>query len=637
MASPGVTVTRRSSFDDHLPRVLRGRWQALAGIVVFCALAIVVCGSVSPLSSSSMPVCSCGDAVQEVWFLAWPAYAISHGMNPFFTNYLAYPRGLDLMSSTSMPLLGIIASPVTLTLGPVAAFNLLIRVAFATSATSMFLVLRRYVTWWPAAFMGGLLYGFSPYMLNEGYSHLFLIFVPLPPIIFLLLEDLLVTSRWRPTRTGAALGLAAVAQLLISAETLAITVIVALAGVAILALRHPVAARQAMRAGLNALFVAVAVFLVLAGYPVWAYVAGPQHVSGPQHPKLTYVLFHNDLFATVLPTVYQLLGPTSWKIRGDVLFQGNPVDHVSYLGIPLVLLLGYLALRYRRVGMVAEWALLGLGALVLTLGARLYIDGTIHAQWLRLPYDVLLHLPLLDGLLAPRFILAVYLAAAVILAVGLDRVRRDGLFGSGMKRHRAITKPARGALRTVTCVTLGAVALVPFVPWMPFVSDPIPLPSFFARSAMVDRIPVGSVVLTYPNPQLPTVFGAAFPQLEAMLWQAEQDMHFRIVGAYAAQPYAGGVGQGNELLDQPKVVQELFGWALYGSSAVTAVPVTPAVLAALRHFCTEYSVSTILVDPTLGMHPSVVVSYVSAALGRPPQHLGGLDAWFDVTSVVGDG
>jgi hypothetical protein len=153
----------------------------------------------------------------------------------------------------------------------------------------------------------------------------------------------------------------------------------------------------------------------------------------------------------------------------------------------------------------------------------------------------------------------------------------------------------------------------------------------------VDRIPTGSVVLTYPNAQLPTVFGAAFPQLEAMLWQADTDMRFRIIGAYAAQPYGGGVGQGDQLLDQPKVVQELFGWALYGSSAVTAVPVTPATLGALRQFCTEYAVSTILVDPTLGMHPSFVASYVGTALGRPPQHVGGLDAWFDVARSLEPG
>jgi hypothetical protein len=633
MGSAGELTTTAWSLDDHLPPVLRGRWQAVAGVAAYCALAVVVCGGGSPLSATSMPVCACGDAVQEVWFLAWPAYAISHLVNPFFTNYAAYPHGLDLMSSTSMPLLGIVASPVTLTLGPVAAFNLLIRLAFALSATSMFLVLYRYVKWWPAAFIGGLLYGFSPYMLNEGYSHLFLIFVPLPPIVFLLLEDLLVTRRWRPLPTGAVLGLVAAAQLLISSETLAITAVVAGVGVAILILRHPAAARERMGSVLEALSVAAAVFLLLAVYPIWQYVAGPQHVSGPQHPKSTYVMFHNDLFGTLVPTSYQLLGPKSWKARGDVLFQGNPVDHVSYLGVPLVLLLVYLVLRYRRVGMIALWAMLGLGALVLTLGPRLYIDGTLHAPWLRLPYVVLLHLPFLDSLLAPRFILAVYLAAAVIVAIGIDRVRTEGLFGAARHRRAMVELPHR-LFRAAVCIILAALALAPFLPWSTFTSDPIPLPSFFHSSAVVDRIPIGSVALTYPNPQLPTVFGVAFPDLEAMLWQADEDMRFRIIGAYAAQPYAGAVGQGGELLDPPRVVQELFGWALYGSSAVTPVPVTPPVLAALRQFCLDYSVSTILVDPTFGMHPSAVVSYVSAALGRPPQHIGGLDTWFDVAQSL---
>ena len=50
----------------------------------------------------------------------------------------------------------------------------------------MCLVLRRWTNWWPAAFVGGLLYGFSAYE-TTGNPHLFVVFVPLPPIFFLLL------------------------------------------------------------------------------------------------------------------------------------------------------------------------------------------------------------------------------------------------------------------------------------------------------------------------------------------------------------------------------------------------------------------------------------------------------------------
>ena len=62
----------------------------------------------------------------------------------------------------------------------------------------MFFVLRRYTTWIPAAFIGGLLYGFSPYMVGQGEGHIFLMLAPVPPVMFLLLDEILVrqSARW---------------------------------------------------------------------------------------------------------------------------------------------------------------------------------------------------------------------------------------------------------------------------------------------------------------------------------------------------------------------------------------------------------------------------------------------------------
>lgn len=610
-----------------------GIWQPVVGIAIFCGLALLAFGGTSPIGTTAMPMCACGDAAQEVWFIAWPAYAISHGLNPLYSNFIAYPHGINMMSSTSMPLLGLLASPVTLTIGPVAAFNLLVRLAFVLSATSMMLVLKRYVSWWPAAIAGGLLYGFSPFMLSDGFTHLFVTFLPLPPMVLLLLGDLLVQHRWPARRTGLLLGLVAAGQLLISAEILAITALVGLTGVVLLAIRHPVGARESLRQVGTGLAVASGPFAVLAAYPMWVYVAGPQHVTGPQHPRLTYSLFHNDLLGTVVPTNLERLGLASWIDRGNLLTQGNSVDHVSYLGVPLLVVLAYLIVRYRREGMIALAALLGAGALVLALGPTLYINGTSHLTGVRLPYDLLLHLPLLNGILAPRFVLVAFMFAAVIIGIGLDRVQRDGLLprrASPGAAVRATSDPGRHAVRTASALVVALVALAPLFPAHEFASDPIRVPSFFRSAATLDLVPAGSVVLPYPEAQLPTVSAAVSPEVSSMLWQAVAGMRFRMIGAYAAQPSGSGLGQGDQLLEPPKVVQRLFAWGFYGSPAITPVVVTPAALVALRVFCARYDVSAILVDPAVGVHPGVVVSYVTRALGRPPRHLGGVDAWLAV-------
>jgi hypothetical protein len=618
---------------------LRANWQPIAAIAIFCGVAVLIFGG-NPFSTSALPQCACGDTAQEVWFLAWPAHALAHGANPFFTDAAAYPRGLDLMSSTSMPLLGVLAAPVTLTLGPVAAFNLMARLAFVFSGTSMLFVLRRYVRWWPAAFAGAFLFGFSPFMFAQGYTHLFLTFLPLPPLVFLLLDELLVRQVRRPARTGAVLGLVLVAQLLISAEVLTITVLVAVATVVLLVARHPVAARERAGRVLSGIGAAALVFAVLGAYPLWAYAAGPQHVTGLQHPAGTYYLFHDDLLGVLFPNVLQRFRlPGLSDSRGNGLLQGNGVEHALYLGIPLLAFVLYVVVRYRRTGVVVIGGAVAAASLVLALGPRLYVDGTLRFASLRLPYDALLHLPLLKGILAPRFAIGIYLGVALVLAFGLDRLRADGL---GLRRSGAAIRAsgdggrASGVRRALAATAAGAVAVVPTVP-ASYLRGPLPVPALFTSPALLDRIPAGSVVLPYPQAQIPDTAVPVAPDVRSMLWQAVAGMRFKMIGAYAAQPSGRTLGQGDALFDAPTDVQHLFGWALYGAPSVSPVAVTPAVLDDLRTFCVRYDVSTILVDPTVGVHPLAVVDYVSSALGREPERTGGLDAWFDVAGTLGAG
>jgi hypothetical protein len=602
---------------------LRRHWQAALTVATFCVLGVLLYGG-SPLASGHLPSCACGDVAQEVWFLAWPAYALAHGLNPLFSGFAAYPRGINLMANTSMPLLGLLSSPVSASLGPVAAYNLLARLGPILSATSLLFVLRRWVRWWPAAFAGGLLYGFSPFLAAEGNSHLFLTFLPLPPLMLALLDDLVVRRRRRPVLTGALLGLVAAAQLLISAEVLAITLLAAVAGVALAALRHPEAVRARLApvgAGIGS---ALAVFALVAGYPLFMYLAGPQHVTGPHHPQLTYYLFHDDLLGTVIPTSLQALGLASWKARGDLLAQGNLVDHANFFGVPLLVILTVFAIRYRRAAGMLLAALLGAGSLILTLGPTLYVDGTAHLTALRLPYDWLWHVPVLDGLLAPRFVLLAYLAAAVMLAVGLDRLRGD------LGRSAPASRWAPAA-----CVGVGVIALVPLLPSGPFSQSPLPVPSLFRKPAVIDRrIPPGSVLLPYPNAQEPSVDGIVVPWVRSMLWQAVAGMRFRMIGAYAAQPSGAHLGQGDELLEPPRAVGRFFGWALYGPRAVPGGGLTGDLPRLVRVFCLRHRVATVVVDPHVGFDPAAVVRLLASALGHPPLRLAGVDAWFDVGSLL---
>ena len=132
-----------------------------------------------------------------MWFFSWPPFALAHGLTPLFTTYLDYPAGVNLMSNTSMPLVGTALSPVTSIFGPVFAYNTVESLALALSAWSAYLMIRRYVASDIAAGLGGLLYGFSPWMLGESLGHPHVTIAFLPPLIFMAIDEGIIRQRRR--------------------------------------------------------------------------------------------------------------------------------------------------------------------------------------------------------------------------------------------------------------------------------------------------------------------------------------------------------------------------------------------------------------------------------------------------------
>ncbi len=223
-------------------RPAAGRWSA-AGVTLGAAAgygAVTMVAFWDALArglTHTMP-CGCFDQAQSAWFLAWVPYALQHGHNPFFTTWLNPPHGVNLMDNASMPLLGLVMAPFTVLLGPVASWDILAMVAMAGSALAAFCVFRRFVAWRPAAFAGGLLYGFGPYMAAQGTTHLNLSFAVFPPVVLWLAEAVLVRQQGRAERWGVVFGACCLAQLLISTELLLTTATMAAIGaVALVATR----------------------------------------------------------------------------------------------------------------------------------------------------------------------------------------------------------------------------------------------------------------------------------------------------------------------------------------------------------------------------------------------------------------
>jgi hypothetical protein len=588
----------------------------LAG-VAYALLALLAYRPILPFENSRLPTCACGDLIQDVWFLRWTSFAVLHGHNPFLTNYMNFPSGVNLAQNTSMPLLGIVSAPIAWAFGPVAGLNVVMWLAYPVSAIACFVTLRRWATWIPAAFVGGLLYGFSPYMVAQGISHPNLFFVPLPPLILLALDELVVRQRRSSRRVGIGLGLLAAAQYMISTEIFASTVVFAGLGLVVLVLLHRRQIRSHATHALEGLGWAVLVCGAIVGYPLYLAIHGPN--------RLANVAAHvysssSDLLSLVIPDANQRFAPSAWATLGNRFAPGNLAENDGYLGIPLLIILVAAAIRYRRRGVVAFAALMMLMAEILSLGPRLTVNThTTPVPLLMADFD---RLPIFSNFVDSRFALYAALFAAVVLATSVDQLRRT-LRDRVVERRLTVGRHQQPEpIRWPDFVMFGilALALIPLVPHWPSRSYAASLPEYFSTAAL-ERVPPGTVALTYPYPD--------YPNLSGMLWQAGSTMRFRIVGGYALVP--GVEGQPVFTLFPPflpSVPSTLVDD--YVGSSPGATEATPAQM---RAFLVHYGVQTVFSE-AVGANPEAANALFIAAMGPPSTKVGRMEIWYDVTERV---
>ncbi len=606
--------------QDAAPGRSRRRWRPVAGcLAAYGALAVLAFLPVGPLDTRHLPIAGSGnpagnDPFQMTWFLSYVPYALTHGLSIFNTNYLDYPSGINLANNTSVPLLGILGWPITATLGPIATFNFLVRLSFALSGASMFLVLRRWCHSWQAPFLGGLLYAFGPYMASQEL-HLDLIFVPIPPLLMLCGDELVRRQRMSPIVLGLLIGVAAAAQFLTSPDILSGCVLMALVvgtGLAV-RFRHLVRMRIAyiIRAGI----VAFGSFAALAAYPLYEMLLGPGHISGPVVDVSVLQSARADLFGVFIPTSHQLLAPRFLSWIGNYFVSGNLSENGTYLGIPLLIMLLLIVRRLRRDATVMVMAGAALAAWVLSLGGHLVIG--LWPSAIPLPGDVLAHLPLFDNTIPARYALFVILPVSFIVAVGVERIWLDSV------RYRQVTVGrARAGLgerlrsKRVRLLGLAGVIVVSLLPSAPFASASVPWPAGLPTTVESVVAP-GSVVLTVPF--------ATPTSAEAMTWAALADMRFRIIGGYAniADP---GQPHGQRLPPQlpPSHVQEMLSAPNLGSMLPY---VAPAVAEAqLLTYLDRYSVGAVVFRDS-GIVTSIGYWYLIDTLGQPQVVRVGFAIW----------
>ena len=361
-----------------------------------------------------------------MWFLRWTPHALLEGLDPLLGTYLNVPDGVNLMWNTSLPLPAALMTPVTVHLGLPVTVTALYTLALALSAWFASIAFRRYVRGYPAALLGGLVYGFSPAMIAQSSSHLHLTLgAVLPPLMLLAVDELLHRQRRNPLLVGAGLGALAAAQVLIGEELLAFTGIacaIMLAALLVLYPRHvPGRAGRALL-GIGA---AALVFAVLAAWPLAFQFLGPQRIAGAIQETSRN---GNDLYSFVVPTRIMAVTPAA-ALQVSGRFVGRVGELNGYLGIPLVGLLAFTVARWWRSGVVRVAFVTGMVMLVLSMGERLHVDGRILD--VPLPWAAMKSLPLVESAIPTRFMLTANLFFGLLLAIFVDQARRRAIGGRG--------------------------------------------------------------------------------------------------------------------------------------------------------------------------------------------------------------
>ena len=347
----------------------------------------------------------------------------------------------------------------------------------------------------------------------------------------------------------------------------------------------------------TALAIGLGLGLVLLAWPVWFALKGPASLSGLVWPNVGVIggFIPSSFVTTGYPPRIQRL-PGARRLRG----RAARLRRLSRVELP------------RRHGGGARGLLAGPPALVLRVRSVVVCAacslGERHGQWE--PAWVFTRIPVVENVIEQRFMAVGFLAAAVILAVILERV------------HRAATRLARRA-RLAGALAVAAVALVPmgiiFGDRLPFAMQAVTLPRWYSEVA--PTLPPGRVLLSYPAP----FSGPAV----AMAWQAVNRMHYSQAGGGGPQGVparAGSAKAGFELLSLLD-----FGVGLSEPAG------TPAQYAAVRHALSVWQVNTVVIatDPAAprveqGHDPVYAAAFMTAALGRQPTLEAGAWVWNNV-------
>jgi hypothetical protein len=605
-----------SLLSSELPTSRRWRSLLLAS-GAYAALSIFVWLHVWTGHPGSTTTCGCGDSAGAIWDMEWPAYALTHGFSLLYSSFMNHPTGINLMANPGVLTLSLPLAPLTWLFGPVASLNFAFTLAPLFSAVATYVLLRRWVSWAPAAFIGGLFYGFCPFILvslSQGWVNLGM--APIPPLILLCLDELLFRQRRKPTLVGVALGLLVALQFFLSTEILLMVAIVGVGGVALVIAygvwRSPGAVMRHAPPAAVGLGVGALTSLVLLAFPTWFAMKGPARLSGLIWPNGFPQRYSNVMlndFVHPAPASESFFLSQGWHQQGG--YQGTPLSFQYFgIGVLIVILVGLVI--WRR-----DIRLWFFGAITM-FSVALSIGGAFPHPW-----GLFAHLPLFENILPGRFVLITYLSVGAMLSLTVDhchrsvdrfRAKAEGEAAGRSSRSQWLGLPSRAG--AIAAVIVAAIGIAPPAAYLastiPITTQTVVLPTWFRDVA--PHLNHKQVLLAFPT------YFSGYESPSA--WQAVDHMSYSMVNIGGPAGFVVRAGK------------ERAGAAVIADTSQTSSLRNLEFddIAAVRNALNNWGVTVIVIpdQPDLPLYdqtPSVVTAaaLMTAATGEEPIHQA--DAW----------
>jgi hypothetical protein len=369
--------------------------------------------------TTHVPAGAGGDVWVHQWTLWWLKSCVTRGLNPFYTDLLYYPVGVSLTSHNIAWFNFALWLPLQAIFGNYQAYGSMYISLFALNGFAMYLLAREWTGSPSAAFVGGLVYGFWPYVLSQsGHPNMIVIlWLPLA-VLYLrrtmekkrkrdavwtaLFVALIGISRWQLLiPTGVALGLYLLYKGLADAacrtwRTVATLALTGLLSVVLMApLAMPMVLDQLTR-------------------------AHPEEVLIDDSVKGS-----TDLLAYLLPNSNLYLWGHVVPLLGENLqFTGDRVDFIGYTSLLLAL---YGVVKHWS--KARFWVLAAVVQVVLALGPQLRVGSQLYPE-VPMPYRLVGDLFLVRILRAPhRFNVYLGLPMGMLVAWGVKALLRQRFLG----------------------------------------------------------------------------------------------------------------------------------------------------------------------------------------------------------------